>query len=383
MKATKSKRIGLRTPARLSLLALALITSQLTIAADAPWYIGASAGQSRAEVDEDRIIARLKDDGFTSATLTEFEKSVGYKLFVGRQFNDNFAIEAGYFTLGEFGYMSELSPRATSRGSARMMGLNIDLVGTLPITEKFSAIGRIGAIYSQTRDQFSGEGPIIINPFQTREREASYKFGAGLQYDFSPALAFRLEAERYRVDDAIGSDGDIDLFSVGVVYRFGSKAVAASPAPTPTPTVAAAPRPTPTPAPTPPPAPTRVTLMADSMFDFNSAVIKPAGRTELDALANGLRGVDFDTVQVTGHTDRIGSQAYNQRLSTERANAVRDYLVMSATIAPNQVSSRGVASTQPVTTPAQCGNNLARPQLIVCLAPDRRVEVEVSGTRPR
>ncbi len=369
-------------PGRLSLLALALISSQFAMAADAGWYGGLSAGQTRADVDDEKIVARLLDDGFTSATLTQFEKDIGYKLFLGYQLNDNLAIEGGAFTLGEFGYMAEMVPRATMRGDARMLGANLDLVGLWPLGEKFSLIGRVGAIYARTRDQFSGGGPVIINPFNTEESEFSYKFGAGLQYEISPQWDLRLEAERYRIDDAVGSDGDIDMVSLGVIYRFGKEVVAA--APTPAPAVVASPRPTPPPAPPPPPpAPTRVTFSADSLFDFDSAVIKPAGRVELDKLAADLRGVDFDNIQVVGHTDRIGSTAYNQRLSNERATAVKDYLVMSAIIDASQVTARGVASTQPVTTMAQCGNNLARPALIVCLAPDRRVEVEVSGTRPR
>ena len=84
-----------------------------------------------------------------------------------------------------------------------------------------------------------------------------------------------------------------------------------------------------------------------------------------------------------GHTDRMGSAAYNQGLSVRRANAVRDYLVNTASIPSVSISTRGVGSSQPVTTAAQCGSQLSRAQLITCLAPDRRVEVEVSGTRPR
>jgi OOP family OmpA-OmpF porin len=173
------------------------------------------------------------------------------------------------------------------------------------------------------------------------------------------------------------------MYSLGVVYRFGRKApVAVAPTPAPA-VVAAAPRPAPAPTPAPPPAPTRVSFSADSLFDFNSAVIKPAGRAELDKLATDLRGVDFDNILVTGHTDRIGAQAYNLRLSNERATAVKDYLVTAANITAAQVTTRGVNGSEPVTTLAQCGNNLPRAELIVCLAPDRRVEVEVSGTRPR
>jgi OOP family OmpA-OmpF porin len=285
--------------------------------------------------------------------------------------------------MGEFGYMAEMNPVATMRGDLRMMGLNLDLVGLMPLSEQFSVFGKVGAIYSQTRGQFSGHGPVIIDTFQTREREVNYKYGAGIQYDFTNNLGLRLEAERYRIDDSVGSRGDIDLFSVGVVYRLGRDAPVAA-AQVPARAAAQPPRVVAAPPPPPPPAaPVRVTLSADSMFDFNSAVVRPAGRTSLDKLANDLRGVDYDMITVTGHTDRIGSEAYNLRLSMQRGLAVTDYLVQSADIPAGKITTRGIASREPVTTMAQCGNELARAQLISCLTPDRRVEVDVMGTRPR
>jgi OOP family OmpA-OmpF porin len=387
---TRSQRIGSTASARLSLLALALITSQITLAADDGWYGGFNIGRSRANVDGTEIVTRLLNDGFNSATLTEYEKDTAYKLYGGYQLNPNMAVEGGYFNLGEFGYMAEMDPVATMRGDTRMLGFNLDLVGMAPLTDKFSAFGKVGVIYAQAKDQFSGHGPVIIDPFNTRKRGINYTFGAGLQYDISKALAMRVEAERFRINDAIGSTGDIDLFSIGVVYRFGrQKPVAAAPTPKPAPVTAApAPKPAPVaaapaPKPAPPPAPMRVNLSADSLFDFNSSTIKPAGRAELDKLAADLRGVTFDTIQVTGYTDRIGAQAYNQRLSNQRANAVKDYLVRSANISASQVNARGVDGSSPITTLAQCPTRLSRDQLIICLAPDRRVEVEVTGTKPR
>lgn len=385
--ARRSQKIGSGTPGRLSLLVLALMASQLALAADNGWYAGLNYGESRADVDDENIVARLISDGFTSVILDEDEEDMGYKYFAGYQLNRNFAVEGGYFKLDRFGYYAELVPTANMSGKAVMKGVNIDLVGSLPFGERFSVFGRAGAIYAESRDKFWGNGPVIIDPSRASKRDTSYKYGGGLQYDFSEKLALRLEAERYHIDDAIGSKGDIDLWSLGLVYRFGgSEPVAAPPAPVAT--VAprpAAPAPAPTPAPTPPPTPARVqvSFSADALFDFDSSVLRPAGQAELDLLAADLRGVDYDTIQVTGHTDRIGSQAYNLRLSNERATVVRDYLVNTANIAPARISMRGVGSADPETTAAQCGSQLTRAQAIVCLAPDRRVEVEVTGTRLR
>ena len=94
-------------------------------------------------------------------------------------------------------------------------------------------------------------------------------------------------------------------------------------------------------------------------------------------------GATSDTIVVTGHTDRLGAAAYNLSLSQRRAQAVKDYLVESGNIPAGKITTRGVNGSNPVTTMAQCGDGLARAALITCLAPDRRVEVEVTGTQAR
>ena len=125
----------------------------------------------------------------------------------------------------------------------------------------------------------------------------------------------------------------------------------------------------------------KVTFSADSLFAFDKATVKPAGKQSLDKLAADLRGVNFDVITVTGHTDRIGSHAYNMGLSTRRAEAVKAYLVQSAGIPAGKIAARGTDGSDPVTKPGECKGKKATKKLIACLQPDRRVEVEVSGTR--
>ena len=84
---------------------------------------------------------------------------------------------------------------------------------------------------------------------------------------------------------------------------------------------------------------------------------------------------------VTGHTDRIGTHAYNLKLSTRRAEAVKTYLVESAGIPVGKIAVKGVDGADPVTKPGDCVGKKATPKLIACLQPDRRVEIEVTGTR--
>ncbi len=185
-------------------------------------YGGVSAGQTRARIDEPRIRDSLVSDGFTVDGFAADNQSVGGKLFGGYQFNRHIAVEAGVFTLGKFGYETRMTPAATLAGEAKVRGLNLDLVGTLPLTQRFSVFGRAGVTYAETRDQFRGTGMVVVNNPNPRESAASWKAGAGIQYAVTPALSVRAEFERYRINDAVGNKGDIDMASIGLVYRFGA-----------------------------------------------------------------------------------------------------------------------------------------------------------------
>ena len=125
----------------------------------------------------------------------------------------------------------------------------------------------------------------------------------------------------------------------------------------------------------------RVSFSAESLFGFDRADIKPEGKVALDTFARDLRGTRFDLVTVEGHTDRLGSDAYNQKLSAQRADAVRAYLLSAGGLESAKVSAVGKGETRPVTARDACKGNRATPALIACLQPDRRVDVEVTGTR--
>lgn len=376
-----------RISAAIAIMALAASSSHFAMAEDDKgWYVGANVGQSRAKIDDQRITSDLLAAGFTGTSINDDSRDTGYKLFGGYQFNPYFALEGGYFDLGQFGYQATTVPAGTLNGNIKLRGVNLDAVGFLPFTDKLSAFGRIGANYAQARDNFSGTGFVNVTDPSPSTRALNYKYGLGLEYRFTHAVAMRLEAERYRIDDAVGNKGDINLLSLGLVYRFGDdapppravEAVVAAPAPEPEVAVVRTPAPV---ARAPAPAPTKFTFSADSLFDFNKAVIKPDGRIALDDFAAKLKGTDYDRIAVTGHTDRIGSHAYNMKLSTERADAVRDYLVKSDGIASEKIVAEGVDGLHPVTRPEDCKGTKVTKALKACLQPDRRVEVEVSGTK--
>ncbi len=134
------------------------------------------------------------------------------------------------------------------------------------------------------------------------------------------------------------------------------------------------------PKPAPPPAPPPAATVG---FDFDQAVLKPEGKAQLDDLANKIRGINLEVVIAIGHADVIGSDAYNQKLSVRRAEATKAYLV-SKGIEPNRVYTEGKGEKQPVTGD-KCKKlgpeHRSNKKLVACLAPDRRVEIEVIGTR--
>jgi len=153
----------------------------------------------------------------------------------------------------------------------------------------------------------------------------------------------------------------------------GALVRAAAPAvvPAPAPRVAPAPAPAPRPAPAPqPPAATKVTYAADAFFDFDKAVLKPEGRAKLDDLVGKIQGINLEVIIAVGHTDSVGSDSYNQRLSVRRAEAVKAYLV-SKGIEKNRVYTEGKGEKQPV-----ADNRTSEGR-----AKNRRVEIEVVGTR--
>jgi OOP family OmpA-OmpF porin len=127
------------------------------------------------------------------------------------------------------------------------------------------------------------------------------------------------------------------------------------------------------------PAPQRVTLDADTLFDFDKAVLRPAGKVALDAFVGQMKDINPEMINAVGHTDRFGSEAYNQRLSEQRVAAVKTYLV-SQGIEANRMHTEGKGETQPVTKAGEC-DGAKSAKVIACLQPDRRVEIEVVGDR--
>ena len=166
-----------------------------------------------------------------------------------------------------------------------------------------------------------------------------------------------------------------DAFWTPATAAPGCDGAIVPPAPVVAPPVAVAPpppvvAPVAPPAPPAPPAATKVTYAADAFFDFNKSVIKPEGKAKLDDLVGKIKDINLEVIIAVGHTDSVGGDAYNQKLSIRRSEAVKAYLV-SKGIEKNRVYTEGKGEKQPV-----ADNKTSEGR-----AKNRRVEIEVVGTR--
>ena len=140
-----------------------------------------------------------------------------------------------------------------------------------------------------------------------------------------------------------------------------------------------APKPMPAAAPAPKKCDFTAVLKDDQTFDYNKSTLKKAAAAELDkgVIAKLSSCASVNLMLVTGHTDRLGSQTYNQKLSEKRANAVKAYLVKKG-VKADLIETMGAGKTQPVPG-VKCDDKLPKKKLIACLAPNRRTVVEVKG----
>jgi len=204
-----------------------------------------------------------------------------------------------------------------------------------------------------------------VMPYAIDARGVVVKSGTGLCWRtgyWTPALAESVMYGQFPV----GCECDKDLMPKA---KCEPPAAAAAPAKAAAPAPAAAPK----------PAAQKVTLAADALFDFNKADLRPEGKAKLDKLANDIKGIKLEVILAVGHADRLGDDAYNQKLSEKRAASVKSYLV-SKGVDANRVYAEGKGEKQPVTKPDQCKGPKSK-KVVDCLQPDRRVDIEVIGTK--
>ena len=219
----------------------------------------------------------------------------------------------------------------------------------------FASVALATSAVAQTRVTAANGGNQIDN-WQNGTGELVWKNGTNelcwRDANWTPATA------------AVGCDGALVQAAApapaAVVVPDAPVAPRVVPAPTPAPVVAAP----------QPPSATKVTYAADAFFDFDKSVLKPEGKAKLDDLVSKVKDINLEVIIAVGHTDSVGTDAYNQKLSVRRAEAVKAYLV-SKGIEKNRVYTEGKGEKQPV-----ADNKTAEGR-----AKNRRVEIEVVGTR--
>jgi OmpA-OmpF porin, OOP family len=292
----------------------------------------------------------------------------------------------------------ELSPSWDLQG-----GLTYDNSGIY----KQSTLG-LDALYVFSRSNFR---PFLLAGAGIARNKLDFNGGGTPTSKTSPMVNLGLGAQ-YLISDTFGLQADLrevwsraqdtngvipvnalaketinnTLLNLGGVVRFGAPApVVAQAAPEPEPVKMAEPTPEPTPMaePTPEPAACQpqmdtITVGAEKLFGFDKANLKAEGKAALDEAAAKIKAnPEIKAVIVTGHTDRLGSDAYNNKLSTRRANQVKAYLV-SQGVDSGLIEATGKGESEPV---VQCKGNKATKKLISCLQPNRRVTIQAEGTK--
>lgn len=336
-----------KTAGILGLVGCAVMSSSFAVAEDDSfWYVGGNIGQSRAKIDDARITDQLLGNGLATNSIADDNSNTAYKLFGGYQYNKNFSLEAGYYSLGQFGFVANTTPAGTLSGDIKLKGLNFDAVGMFPLADKFSAFGRLGLIYSQASDNFSNTGavPVPTNPNPSKNA-MNYKAGLGLQYDFTESLGMRVEAERYRVDDAVGNKGDINMYSLGLIYRFGEKKqapvqkAAAAPVAAEEPILVIVPVLVKT---------QEYCSILDIQFEIKQDDIQREEKEKLAVVGTFMKKYPDTTAVIEGHADNVGTSEYNQKLSQHRAESVVSYLIDDLHIAASRLTAVGYGDTRPI-----------------------------------
>jgi OOP family OmpA-OmpF porin len=383
----------------LSLIAMSLAASGSALAqsntvsdptfSNKGFYGGLGAGGSNSTHDNYNFNDRVGVGAGTGVGVSSVnidDKDRAYKAFLGYQLNKNFAVEGGYFDLGDNTSTANLTTGGVIRGTSRYRGLNLDLVGNMPVTERFSLLGSVGAHYDRAHYNTYSDVTGATSSFKDNQG-ANYKYGVGAQYKMAERLYVRAGAERYHFKEAFDGRKNVNMYSLNLIVPFGARAVtttrtsyreevAPMPQPQPQVTYESTVQQTVTQV-----APTKVTLSAESLFAFDRHELSAQGRNSLDKVVQDLQGSDVDMITITGYADRLGSDGYNLDLSTKRAQSVKAYLMSKLTMEDSKVTAVGKGSADPVTTSEDCKGNRPTAQLKACLQPDRRVEIEIVATK--
>lgn len=306
------------------------------------WSAGMNVGKSVAGIEQDTIRADLESQGFNLNSVLEDRRSEGYKIFVGYKFNPYLAVEGGYFNIGGFHAVANTTPATDFRGKTKLLGWNLDLVGIMPFTEDFSGFARIGVTQNETANTYSSNGLVDVTGYNEDGSYTKNKYGVGLQYNISPILTVRLEAERYRLDDLIAHSGNVDMYSLGLMLRFGEtqSTYAATPAPEPVRSVQ------PVAVAQTPVKEAEVLVLEHVHFNFDTAELNNETKAILRQHVQTLKANPQTRVRIAGYTSASGTAEYNQALSERRAKSIKAFLILEGVDA-NRFKTIGFGQRNP------------------------------------
>ena len=357
--------------------AIALVVAGLaaaSVAQAAPqentFYAGVKVGQASfhdgIKANTDATNPRSLDVG-TGYNRNSFTYGVfgGYQIL--NRDNLGLAVELGYDDFGrvKFKEAGKVAAKHTNHGA------HLSFKGSYEVLNGLDVYGKAGVALVRSDYKFYDVATGARDHEEGRHSlRTSGLFAVGAEYAVLPELAVRLEYQwltrvgKLRTQATHNSSVDynpwIGSINAGVSYRFGQGAVAA-------------------PAMAPEVVSKTFNLNSDVTFAFGKANLKPQAQATLDGIYGEIAQINSAKVAVAGYTDRIGSDAGNLKLSQRRADTVANYLVQKG-VATNAISATGYGKANPVTG-ATCDQVKGRKALIACLAPDRRVEIAVNGTK--
>jgi outer membrane protein OmpA-like peptidoglycan-associated protein len=339
--------------------AVAAIAVAPLAASAEPFYVGASGG-----------ISMPRDSDLESGAFNvEAEQDIGWLGLI------NFGYEYGYGlrTELEFGYRkSDLDKigGATAGGDVSVMSGMVNLIYDLDVS--WPIMPYLGAGIGAGRVEADGASPVSTTSINDTDTGFAYQIMAGFEYGVTDQLMLNAGYRYFAVPDltytaANGASVDTDYashnFTVGVRYLFGPRKKPA-PAPAPVPAAAPAPRPQAQAAPTPAPAPAPVPRTYLVFFDHDSSQLTAAARSIIATAANNSKTAGTTRIIATGHTDKSGTNVYNDGLSQRRSNTVKAELVRLG-VPANAIATVAKGESDPL---VQTRDGVREPQ-------NRRVEI--------
>lgn len=341
-------------------IAICLSASVFSVNATEPnsFYVGLKSGGSSVH----HGVSQFKPQGST-ADLNRI--SVAYGAFAGYQITPTWAAELGYERFGQLS-VDKLGGDSLFKHTAQ--GAQLGLKGIYPLTENVAVFAKLGTAFVNNRyrfDELGVEG-------KTKSNKLSPLVAAGIDYSLLPELGFRVEYQWVgktgksnaleQLNTKSKYSPDIHALTVGLVYKFGqvAKSVEVDKS-------------------------TQVSknfeFDTDVLFDFAQSNLKTQAMETLDKVYTDISALELSqtNVYVNGYTDRIGSDSFNLALSQKRADNVANYMVGKG-LDSQSVTAIGHGKAYSATG-SQCDNITNQKDLVTCLAPDRRVTLQVKGIK--